>query len=152
MILNQAMFNDNAKCGYVLKPDILLDNKFHFDPLNLNTMKHKKIFEIKIISGQRLPNNKDIIKDISDPYVLISIHGIKADASEKRTKRVKDNGFNPIWNEKFEFIINCPELAFVKFTVKDDDFGHDQLIGYYAVRFQNIREGPYNILKLFLSH
>ena len=64
-----------------------------------------------------------------------------ADQTEARTDLIKDNGFNPIWNQDFKFVINCPELAFLKFTVKDDDFGKDSLLGYYVIRFENIRQG-----------
>jgi hypothetical protein len=149
MLLNRAMFNDNAHCGYILKPLILLDNSLRFDPLDARSMRTKKVIEIKVISGQRLPNNKDIVKDISDPYVVVAVHGVREDNAEARTRTVKDNGFNPVWNEKLDFVVNCPELAFVRFTVKDDDFGRDQLIGDYAVRFQNIREGLLDITRVY---
>ena len=54
-----------------------------------------------------------------------------------------DNGFNPIWNEDFKFIVNCPELAFVRFNVLDEDVGKDQSIGYYTIRFENMRQGTF---------
>lgn len=60
---------------------------------------------------------------------------------EKKTRIIKNNGLNPIWNEDFKFIVCCPELAFVKFSVKDDDFGKNSLVGYYTIRFENIRNG-----------
>ena len=70
MQLNRALFADNGGCGYVLKPEILLNPSLNFNPLNLNTMKNKKVLEIKIISGQKLPDPAEggIIRDISDPY------------------------------------------------------------------------------------
>lgn len=111
-------------------------------------MTNKKILEIKIISALNLPQNEEIllIKDISDPFVTVNIYGIKTDLAEKKSKSVQDNGFNPIWNETFKFVVNCPELAFVKFTVKDEDIGKNQLIGDYTIRFNNIRPGE--LLKL----
>ena len=63
------------------------------------------------------------------------------DLCEKKTKTVRDNGFNPIWNEDFQFLVNCPELAFIKFSVFDQDTGKDDLIGEYAIKFNNIRQG-----------
>jgi hypothetical protein len=145
--LNTALFNDNGNCGYVLKPNILIDSSLDFDPFDTKTMRNKKKLEIEILSGQQLPQNTDIVKDISDPFVTISIFGVRDDCTECKTKTVKDNGFNPIWEEKFSFLVNCPELAFIKFTVKDEDFGKDQLIGDYTIRFQSIRQG-YRHLKL----
>jgi Ca2+-dependent lipid-binding protein len=142
MLINKALFEDNKNCGYVLKPQILREPSLGFNPDDTSTMKNKKKVEIRIISALQLPQNDEIIiKDISDPFVTVNIYGVKADLNEKKTKSVKDNGFNPIWNEGFKFVINCPELAFVKFTVKDEDIGKDQLIGEYVIKFENMKEG-----------
>ncbi|CAF0759543.1 unnamed protein product [Brachionus calyciflorus] len=141
MDLNDALFADNGGCGYVLKPRILTDPTLGFDPLDIRTMRNKMKFKIKIISAQNLPTNSELIKDISDPYVSIKIYGVPIDKNEAKTQTVKDNGLNPIWNEDFEFTINCPELAFVKFIVKDEDVGNDDFIGQYTIRFQNIKQG-----------
>lgn len=147
MQLNEALFNDNGGCGYVLKPSILTNLSHRFDPLDLDTMTDKKVLEIKIISAQNLPNVEEIVKDISDPYVTVQVYGVPSDNAEQKTKHVKDNGFNPIWNQDFKFVINCPELAFVKFSIRDEDIGIDPLLGYYAIRFINMREGKYAPLK-----
>lgn len=114
-----------------------------FNPLDPETMKNKKRLKIKIISGQQLQFNSHsgLIKDIIDPYVTISVFGVPADRCEQKTTIVNDNGFNPLWNQDFEFIINCPELAFLLFTVKDHDINQDDFIGDFAIRFQNIRPG-----------
>lgn len=145
MKLNDALFNDNGKSGYILKPEILLNTSLKFNPFDLNTMKNKKQLDIKIISAQKLPNPGD--KEISDPYVTIQIHGVPADMCERKTKTIDNNGFNPLWNEDFSFVINCPELAFVKFSIKDNDIGKDTTLGHYTIRFINIREG-YRHIKL----
>jgi hypothetical protein len=114
MLLNKALFEDNGNCGYILKPDILINPKSNFDPWETKTMPNKKAIEIKVISALQLPYNKELIKDISDPFVIINIFGVNDDLCEKKTKSIKDNGFHPIWNEDFRFIINCPDLAFIK--------------------------------------
>ncbi len=116
-------------------------------------MLNKMILEIKIISALQLPYqpNKEIIKDISDPFVVINIYGVNDDLCEKKTKSIQDNGFNPIWNEDFKFLVNCPELAFVKFTVFDEDVGKDDFLGEYAIRFSNIRQGNIKTPKIFSS-
>lgn len=62
------MFADNANCGYVLKPEILLNPDLGFDPLDKNTMFNKKLFEVKIISAQQLPKPEEFNDEISDPY------------------------------------------------------------------------------------
>ena len=57
-------------------------------------------------------------------YFLVQDTKGNAKASVKliyqMAKSLKDNGFNPIWNEDFKFVVNCLELAFVKFTVLYD--------------------------------
>ena len=132
------MFKDNGGCGYVLKPEILRNPSLKFDPNNPNTMTNKVMFYIKIISAQNLIIDG---KDISDPYMTVKIYGVPSDRAERKTKYVKDNGFNPVWNEDFQFQINCPELAFVKINVLDEDVGLDDELGYYVVKFDCIRKG-----------
>ncbi len=140
-----------------MKPSILRDLSLKFDPYETSTMKNKFLFKLKIISGQNLTTTGltgKNVKDIIDPYVQINIYGVPADRYEKKTKTVDDNGYNPLWNEDFQFQINCPELAFVKFTVKDEDVTSDEFIGEYTVRFENMREGNFltklNLMFLFV--
>lgn len=106
-------------------------------------MKNKKLLEVFVISAHELPSygQGGITRDIIDPYVVISIHGVPDDRQEKKTTVVQNNGFNPAWNQRFQFTVNCPELAFVRFEVVDDDPGLDDDIGEYTIRFENIREG-----------
>ncbi|MEQ2194334.1 Inactive phospholipase C-like protein 2 [Xenoophorus captivus] len=84
-----------------------------------------------VISGQNLPKPKGsgAKGDVVDPYVYVEIHGIPADCTERRTRTVTQNGDNPIFDESFEFQINLPELAMVRFVVLDDDFIGDEFIG-----------------------
>lgn len=147
MQLNDALFSDNGGCGFVLKPNILTDPTLGFNPLDTKTMKNKKILEIKVISGQSLPMAEELVKDITDPYVKVSVHGVPSDCCEAKTKSIKDNGLNPLWNQDFRFTINCPELALIKFSVRDEDFGKNPEIGYFTIRFESIKPG-YRYIKL----
>ena len=141
------MFADNGNCGYVLKPEILLNPSLGFDPRDVKTMNNKKIFRIIIISAQNWPvENSNFVTDISDPYVVVETYGVPADENRKKTKTIKDNGFNPVWNQEFEFVINCPELAIVKFLVMDDDVGNDDEVGYYTIKFESILPGKLNFV------
>lgn len=152
MSLNKAMFNDNGGCGFVLKPEILRNPLLGFNPNDVKTMMNRKSVEIRVISALNLPQNDEIlIQDISDPFVTVNIYGLKMDLAEKKTKAVQDNGFNPIWNESFKFVVNCPELAFLKFTVKDEDIGKDQFIGDYTIRLSKIKAGSlFNLTEIFV--
>lgn len=50
-------------------------------------------------------------------------------------------GYNPIFDESFEFQINLPELALVRFSVLDDDYIGDEFIGQYTVPFECMQTG-----------
>jgi phosphatidylinositol phospholipase C delta len=63
-----------------------------------------------------------------------------------RTAAVKNNGFNPVWEEHCSLPFDCvgdmTELAFVKFTVKDDgDSDDSEPIAVYCTSLKNLREG-----------
>ena len=51
------------------------------------------------------------------------------------------SGFNPVFDETFEFHVNLPELAMVRFVVLDDDFIGDAFIGQYTVPFVCMQQG-----------
>ena len=56
-----------------------------------------------------------------------------------------DNGLNPIWNETCEFDILCPELAFLRVVVQDEDmFGDPNFLGQATYPLNNIKEGERN--------
>lgn len=134
--LNSALFNDNGNSGFVLKPDVFRDPEF--DPTDITTMKNKKKLQIEIISGQKFCQKGDT----ADPFVQVEIYGIPSDNEQKeKTSAIKNNGFNPEWNEEMNFFVNCPELAFVKFKVVDKDIGKDDLIGQFIIRFESLRTG-----------
>ena len=46
-----------------------------------------------------------------------------------------------MFDETFEFHINLPELALVRFVVLDDDFIGDAFIGQYAIPFVCMQQG-----------
>ena len=48
---------------------------------------------------------------------------------------------NPIFDESFEFEINLPEMALVRFAVLDDDFIGDEFIGQYTIPFVCLQPG-----------
>ena len=50
-------------------------------------------------------------------------------------------GFNPVFDETFEFHVNLPDLALVRFVVQDDDFIGDGFIGQYTIPLNCIQPG-----------
>ena len=45
--------------------------------------------------------------------MTVSILGVDSDNREVKTRTVKNNGFNPVWNEKFDFPLRCSAVAHI---------------------------------------
>ncbi|XP_045558823.1 1-phosphatidylinositol 4,5-bisphosphate phosphodiesterase delta-1 [Salmo salar] len=145
MDLNQGRFRSNGLSGYVLKPEFLRYDGSEFNPMTLTKgpwIKHKT-FHIMVISAQQLPKlNKDKPKSIVDPLVKVEIYGVPADTCSKETRSIENNGFNPMWNESFQFDIQVPELAILRFQVEDyDATSQNDLIGHYCLPLTSLQNG-----------
>ncbi|XP_078331805.1 inactive phospholipase C-like protein 2 [Crassostrea virginica] len=145
MDLYNGFFRRNANCGYILKPAIMREEIAYFSANTRDVIPgvSPQILHIKVISGQHFPKPKGSGSrgDVTDPYVTIEIFGIPADCAEERTKTVPHNGYSPIFDESFEFQINLPELALVRFAVLDDDYIGDEFIGQYTIPFDCMQTG-----------
>jgi hypothetical protein len=65
-----------------------------------------------------------------------------------KTSVVRDNGFNPVWNEALHLPFDCVggmlDLIFVKFTVRQEGKGDDdEPLAIYCVPLGSLREGAY---------
>ncbi|KAK2188257.1 hypothetical protein NP493_138g02010 [Ridgeia piscesae] len=145
MDLNDGRFLQNGGCGYVLKPAVMRDEMAYFSANTRDLIPGVSplILHIKVISGQRFPKPKGsgAKGDTIDPYVTVEIFGIPADCAEERTKTVQHNGYNPLFDESFEFQVNLPELALVRFAVLDDDYIGDEFISQYTIPFECLQTG-----------
>uniref|UniRef100_H3BBC6 Phosphoinositide phospholipase C n=1 Tax=Latimeria chalumnae TaxID=7897 RepID=H3BBC6_LATCH len=145
MDLNIGWFLQNGGCGYVLRPSVMRDEVSYFSANTKGIVPGVSplVLHIKIISGHNFPKPKGACAkgDVIDPYVCVEIHGIPADCAEQRTKTVPQNGDNPIFDESFEFQINLPELAQVRFVVLDDDYIGDEFIGQYTIPYECLQPG-----------
>ncbi|CEF61442.1 C2 domain and Phospholipase C,phosphatidylinositol-specific, X domain and Phosphoinositide phospholipase C family and Phospholipase C, phosphatidylinositol-specific, Y domain and EF-hand domain and EF-hand domain pair and Pleckstrin homology-like domain and Phospholipase C,phosphoinositol-specific, EF-hand-like domain and PLC-like phosphodiesterase, TIM beta/alpha-barrel domain-containing protein [Strongyloides ratti] len=139
MDLNRGLFQVNGNSGYVLKPHFLIEGK---DPRSQEVSQFVKTYmNVVIISGQYLPKVEPG-NDIVDPYVSIEIYGIQQDKCKQKTKTIKNNGFNPYWNQSFTFPLYCPEMALVRFVVKDfDTTSTNDFVGEYTIPVTSIRPG-----------
>ncbi|KAK9527709.1 hypothetical protein VZT92_014248 [Zoarces viviparus] len=145
MHINQGRFLPNGASGYILKPEFQRSLSSQFDPSTLSKgpWLKKKTFNVMVISAQQLPKiNKDKQKSIVDPLVRVEIYGVPADNASKETHYIDNNGFNPMWNEKFTFDIHVPELAMLRFVVEDyDTASHNDLIGQYCLPLTSVQNG-----------
>ncbi len=123
MALCHGKFLDNGGCGYILKPNYLIDaEKTKINPWDcqINYDLPQTVI-ITIISGQFLPRSTSKTTDIPDPYVQISTHGLFCDEKIQKTKVIDNNGFDPTWNETFQFHIRFPQMCLIYFSVMDSD-------------------------------
>ncbi|KAE8282145.1 Inactive phospholipase C-like protein 2 [Larimichthys crocea] len=145
MDLNTAWFRQNGNCGFVLRPAIMRQEVSYFSADTRDTVPgvSPQLLHVKVISGQNLPKPRGsgAKGDVVDPYVYVEIHGIPADCTERRTRTITQNGDIPIFDESFEFQINLPELAMVRFVVLDDDFIGDDFIGQYTIPLECLQPG-----------
>jgi hypothetical protein len=131
MWLNLALFKLNRGCGYVLKPNCIIDPE-HNAPINPFTLT------VGVISGGGLPSQG---RDIIDPFVEVKIVGWRADVAKERTLAVTDNGLDPRWNQTFSFKLTAPELDFLVINVLDDNPAVDDLVGWFITPARAINEG-----------
>jgi hypothetical protein len=116
MQLNTAMFQANYQHGYILKPPSLLPSshpKASHHPTPYESKARHIQLSVHVISGQQLPRPKDYKPGTAvDPYVEIEFIG-PSSISELRTRTVRDNEFNPMWDEKLKFDVVTTNWEFV---------------------------------------
>lgn len=164
--LNAAMFEQNGRCGYVLKPTVMWDRNHvmyrRFNPLEKEfDGLHTVHLHLTIISGQFLAPS--ICQ--ASPQVEVEVCGIPVDCAKLKTRVMSRNALNPIWNETLTFTIQFRELAFVRFTVIDCSSGSSgsghplaqRVIpfkglrqGYRHVRLRSITNQPLPVTTLFI--
>ncbi|XP_061876650.1 1-phosphatidylinositol 4,5-bisphosphate phosphodiesterase delta-1a isoform X2 [Entelurus aequoreus] len=145
MHINQGRFLPNGACGYILKEDFLRDPSSDFDPnvLSRGPWLTPKMLNVMVISAQQLPKlNEEKQKSIVDPLVRVEVYGVPADNASKQTHYIENNGFNPVWNERFQFSVLVPELALVRFVVEDHDTtSQNDLVGHFCLPLTSLQNG-----------
>lgn len=117
MQIHEALFQANYQHGYVLKPATLLPASHppashHPTPYESKPCRIK--LDVQVISGQQLPRPKDYKPGHAvDPYVQIEMICPNSQTLESRTRAVRDNEFNPMWDEKLSFDVITPSREFV---------------------------------------
>ncbi|XP_073734708.1 1-phosphatidylinositol 4,5-bisphosphate phosphodiesterase delta-4 isoform X1 [Callorhinus ursinus] len=143
MDIYDGLFRQNGACGYVLKPDFLRDVQSSFHPERPISPFKAQTLLIQVISGQQLPKD-DMSKErsIVDPLVRVEIFGVRPDTTRQETSYVENNGFNPYWGQTLSFRVLVPELALLRFVVKDyNRKSRNEFIGQYTVPWTCMQQG-----------
>ena len=138
----RAFFSDNGGCGYVLKPAAVNFLSSMQDPPAM--VKPIKL-TVHLVSAVQLAQSDDGDGDdhkAIDPYVKVKVYGVKDDETKAKSKTMKDDALNPVWNDTFEFQVTRPDVALLRFVVMDrDTWGRDDFVAQYTVPIRMIRQG-----------
>ncbi|XP_039207296.1 1-phosphatidylinositol 4,5-bisphosphate phosphodiesterase gamma-1 isoform X1 [Crotalus tigris] len=124
MQMNQAVFMSGGQSGFVLQPPNMRDDIF--DPFDKNSLRGMVplSISIEILGARHLPKNG---RGIVCPFVEVEVSGADYDNAKQKTEMVVDNGLNPAWTVKtFQFHVNNPDFAFLRFVVYEEDMFSDQ--------------------------
>ncbi|XP_021715541.1 phosphoinositide phospholipase C 2-like [Chenopodium quinoa] len=164
----QGMFRANGGCGYVKKPDFLLNcgpNNEVFEPSIRR--KAKKTLKVKLYMGDgwHLDFHHKHFNQYSPPDFFAKLHvlGVPGDKKKVKTMPIVDQ-WVPLWNEEFEFPLTVPELALLRIEVRDynmsrrHDFGGQTCLpvselqtGIRAIPLYNKKGEKYKYVKLLMS-
>ncbi|KAJ6819389.1 phosphoinositide phospholipase C 4-like [Iris pallida] len=149
--LMHGFYRANGGCGYVKKPDFLMQTGPHGEVFNPEaSLPVKKTLKVKVYMGDgwRMDFDHTHFDAYSPPdfYTRVGIAGVPADSVMNKTKAVEDN-WTPIWNDEFIFPLTVPELALLRVEVHEydmsekDDFGGQTCLPVSELR-QGIRTVP----------
>ncbi|XP_073130421.1 phosphoinositide phospholipase C 6-like isoform X2 [Henckelia pumila] len=141
-----GMFRSNGGCGYVKKPDILMErgpNDVVFDPKI--QLPVKKTLKVKVYMGDgwRLDFSHTHFDSFSPPdfYTKVQIIGVPADAAKRKTRIIEDD-WGPYWDEEFTFPLSVPELALLRIEVREHDISDkDDFGGQTCLPIPELRPG-----------
>ncbi|XP_026127362.1 inactive phospholipase C-like protein 1 [Carassius auratus] len=153
--LTRGRFMQNGGCGYVLRPAVMREEVSYFTAQSQGCVPGvpPQTLRVKVISAHSLPKpqGSGAKGEVIDPYVVLELHGVPADCTEQRTRTAAQNQDDPLFDETFEFQVNMPELALLRFVVLDDDYIGDDFIGQYTIAFECLQPGYRNVPLLGLS-
>ncbi|KAE8734863.1 Phosphoinositide phospholipase C 4 [Hibiscus syriacus] len=153
--LMHGMFRSNGGCGYVKKPDFLMNvgpNDQVFDAKA--KLPVKKILKVKVYMGDgwHLHFKQRHLNLWSPPefYTRIGMAGVPADKIMKKTKKRKGNG-TTVWDEEFTFQLTVPEIALLRVEVHEYNVSDkDYFAGQSCLQVSELRPG-FRTVPLFSS-
>lgn len=177
-MINDAMFRRNGKAGYVLKPQALREaHKDLLNLRTKHTLKVQVISAQQLPRPRDSQGREVVDKSVMDPFVEVSLlvpdwtqcpflpsesdakytpasgpqvgGATSARVVSNRTKVVRNNGFNPVWDEQFSLPFDCvggmEDLVFVKFAVRGDGQDSDEPLAQYITPLGCLRQGMFSL-------
>ena len=175
-MINDAMYRRNGKAGYVLKPQALREaHKDFLNHRTKHTLKVRVISAQQLPRARDSQGREVVDKSVMDPFVEVSLlvpdwtqspflpsesdakytpasgpqvgGATSARVVSNRTKVVKNNGFNPVWDQSFSLPFDCvgdiKDLVFVKFAVRESGQDNDEPLAQYITPLSCLRQGMF---------
>ena len=175
-MINDAMFRRNGKAGYVLKPQALREvHKDLLTRRTKHSLKVRVISAQQLPRARDSQGREVVDKSVMDPFVEVSLlvpdwtqspflppeseanytpasgpqvgGATSARVVSNRTKVVKNNGFNPVWDQSFSLPFDCvgdiKDLVFVKFAVREGGQDNDEPLAQYITPLSCLRQGMF---------
>lgn len=173
-MINRAMFQRNGRAGYVLKPLALRSTgDKHLLGQRTHHRFEATVISAQQLPRPKDSSGRDVIdKSTVDPFVEVSLHvpdwpeaprsrraslttpdALPATAAPvtpartlvQRTAVVKNNGFNPVWEQRlsipFEVAGDMRELVFVRFAVKQEGMADEEPLAVYCASLGSLNMG-----------
>nr|CAD2131281.1 unnamed protein product [Meloidogyne enterolobii] len=145
--INFALFEMNAKCGYIAKPACMSEPNLSFSPFELDRIENVVPYSLclTVISVQLLSLICD--KPKMAVYVEIDLFGLPGDSRKRmfRTPSVTSDGLNTIFMDiyggssfRVEKII-LPAMAFLRFSVYEE--GTSRMLCQRVIPIQAMQPG-----------
>uniref|UniRef100_A0A7S1W9K4 Phosphoinositide phospholipase C n=1 Tax=Neobodo designis TaxID=312471 RepID=A0A7S1W9K4_NEODS len=154
MRVAEAFFRQNLGCGYVPKPPRLLAPEPEGEAA---AEKETYILAVTVIAGSQIPHPGNVADDdnqVIDPYVVLHVGGTPFDMENNpplQTNVVDDNGFNPVWNQRFCFRFTDLDFATISLQVRTKASPVHKDIVHASAAVNMIRLG-YRAVPLYYTH
>eukprot|EP00051_Salpingoeca_urceolata_P010352 m.126394 g.126394 ORF g.126394 m.126394 type:complete len:1440 (-) comp16680_c0_seq2:53-4372(-) len=99
---------------------------------------------VTVVEASGLKNTDLLGK--SDPYCVLFV------GAQKAKTKVCKNQLDPVWNERFEWIISDLSTQILTIKIKDDDVGINTLLGMIEVSLSNLQPSTITRRTLDLEH
>ncbi|KAF3454248.1 hypothetical protein FNV43_RR04695 [Rhamnella rubrinervis] len=142
----EGMFKANGGCGYVKKPDFLLNVDEYSKVFNRqDKLQVQTTLKVMVYMGEGWHHDfrRTHFDQFSPPdfFARVGIHGVPEDTTMKKTKAIEDQ-WVPVWNEEFEFPLTVPQLAMLRIEVKEfDTTGNHDFGGQTCLPVSELRTG-----------
>ncbi|GLT81717.1 hypothetical protein SLE2022_001520 [Rubroshorea leprosula] len=142
----QGMFRSNGGCGYIKKPQLLMEvgpDGQVFDPKAKCSKKTTLKVKVYMGEGWRSDFKPTHFDSYSPPdfYTRVGIVGV-LDDKKMHTTETKEDKWNPVWDEEFTFELTVPELALLRVEVREhNDIEKHEFAGQTCLLVSELKQG-----------